>query len=82
MLRASQSRSGAGSKRRRQCTQQEMAERRNRLHFVREQRQSRTRVGMFSYSTVGFVWKLELEENKMQALEKEKKIDSTKSSTR
>ena len=46
MLRASQSRSGAGSKRRRQCTQQEMAERRNRLHFVREQHQSRTRVGM------------------------------------
>ena len=46
MLRARQFRSGAGSKRRRQCTQQEMAERRNRLHFVREQHQSRTRVGM------------------------------------
>ena len=37
MLRTSRSRSGAGSKRRRQFTQQEMAERRNRLRFVREQ---------------------------------------------
>ena len=48
MLRTSRSRSGAGSKRRRQFTQQEMAERRNRLRFVREQRRNRTRAGVVS----------------------------------
>ncbi len=46
MLRASQSRSGSGLKRRRQCIQQEIAERMNRLCFVREQRRSRTRTGV------------------------------------
>ena len=46
MLRASQSRSGSGLKCRHQCTQQDMAERRSRLHLVLEQRRSRTRVGM------------------------------------
>jgi len=46
MLRTSQSRSGSGLKCRHQCTQQDMAERRNRLRFVREQRRSRTRTGV------------------------------------
>ena len=48
MLRARQFRSGAGSKRRRQYTQQDAVDRRDRLRFLQEQRRDRTRAGVVS----------------------------------